>query len=114
MAEIGEGRGCPETWTSAFACEFSHGLLIAFCFLPFLSGPKTTSHKRWGFCVQYLQNTEFVRGNCKCSEESECDSKFHSRPAGRNSIIHVGFWWENLKERGDLEDFGVDIKMDVK
>jgi hypothetical protein len=57
---------------------------------------------------------EFVRGNCECSVESECDSKFHSRPTGRNSIIHAGFWWENLEERDGMEDFGVDIKMGLK
>ena len=26
--------------------------------------------------------------------------------------VHVGFWWENLRERNYLEDLGVERKMD--
>jgi hypothetical protein len=28
--------------------------------------------------------------------------------------VHTGFWWENLKERGQLEDLGVDGKIILK
>jgi hypothetical protein len=26
--------------------------------------------------------------------------------------VHIGFWWENLRERNYLEDLGVEEKMD--
>jgi hypothetical protein len=26
--------------------------------------------------------------------------------------VHIGFWWENLRERNYLEDLGVEGKMD--
>jgi hypothetical protein len=26
--------------------------------------------------------------------------------------VHIGFWWENLRERNNLEDLGVEGKMD--
>jgi len=28
--------------------------------------------------------------------------------------VHTGFWWGNLKERGDLEDPGLDWRIILK
>jgi hypothetical protein len=28
--------------------------------------------------------------------------------------VDAGFWWGNLRERDNLEDLGVDIKMDLQ
>jgi hypothetical protein len=62
MAEMGkEGFAQRRRLTPFFASGFSHALLIAFCSLPFLSGPKTTSYKRRVFCVLYVGIANVVR-----------------------------------------------------
>jgi hypothetical protein len=49
-----------------------------------------------------------------------CDDQINNNEMGGvlskygGGDVHTGFWWENLRERGQLEDAGVDGRIILK